>query len=695
MDTSIRADELAARPGSGPRGLIDRLIGDRDWVRPGYLAVLGLTAVLYMWGLDRNGYANTYYSAAVLAGTKNWKAFFFGSLDAGNFITVDKPPASLWLMELSGRIFGFSSWSLLLPQALLGVATVALVFAIVKRTFGPVAGLIAALVTALTPVAVVMFRFNNPDALLTFLMVVAAWATLRSIATGRTRWLLVAAAIVGLAFNTKYLQAYIVLPALVVTYLLVGPGSWSRRVTQLFAAAGVLLVSSGWWLTIVTLIPADSRPFIGGSTDNSVLNLVFGYDGLSRITGAFGSFGRGAAATAGRAFAGGGPGPGGGPGFGGQAGILRLFNTQDGGQISWLLPLAAAGLAAGLWGRRGQPRTDLARAAYVLWGVWLLAHAVVFSFMSGIFHPYYTVAMAPAVGALVGGGVVELARWRSRSVIGGAIAATALLATAWWGSRLLGRTPEFAPGLGTVELILALLAAIVFLAPRTVRLPGRLPQLALAGGLAAVLLGPAAYAFETAARGQTGPDASAGPSVAARFGTPGTPVTSGTARFGAAPPLQGGAGFGAAPGFQRARGPGGFEATADSALVSYLKSRQGSATWLVAVSSANAAAPIQLATGRPVLAMGGFSGSDPAMTVTKLQQLVRSGQLRYVLLGGGPGGRGGFGRPPGAGDGGTAGSVSSWVTQNCTVVNYSGSSGSSAGSVLYDCSAAVSSTGGV
>src|SRR5437660_691669 len=264
MQTVIPRDRPVPRAGLGGRvrGLVAGSEGETLRVRVALSAVLALTAILYLWGLDRSGYANGYYAAAVQAGTQSWKAFFFGALDAGSFITVDKPPASLWLMALSGRIFGFSSWSMLLPEALLGVASVALVADVVRRTAGVVAGLVAAVVMALTPVAVLMFPFNNPDSLLTFLMVAAAWMLVRSLRTGRTRWLLLAAAAIGLAFLTKYMQAYVVLPALVLTYLLLGPRTWLRRIGELLAAAGVLVVSSGWWVAIVTLVPASQRPFI-------------------------------------------------------------------------------------------------------------------------------------------------------------------------------------------------------------------------------------------------------------------------------------------------------------------------------------------------------------------------------------------------------------------------------------------------
>ncbi len=253
MQTTTTPSGIGLGPAAGLGARVRRLVGDRSdaWVRPALAGVLVLTAVLYVWDLGRNGNANSYYSAAVLAGTQSWKALFFGAFDAGSFITVDKPPAALWLMELSGRIFGFNSWSMLLPEALLGVASVGLLFATVRRAAGPVAGLVAAIVMALTPVAVLMFRFNNPDALLTFLLVASAWAMIRAVESGRTRWLLLSAAIVGLAFLTKYLQAYIVLPSLVATYLLLGPGAVARRFVQLLAAAGALVVSSGWWVAVV------------------------------------------------------------------------------------------------------------------------------------------------------------------------------------------------------------------------------------------------------------------------------------------------------------------------------------------------------------------------------------------------------------------------------------------------------------
>ncbi|HEX7459313.1 MAG TPA: glycosyltransferase family 39 protein, partial [Acidimicrobiales bacterium] len=236
-------------------------------MRPALLALLVGTGVLYVWGLGSSGWANSFYSAAVQAGTRSWKAFFFGSFDSSNFITVDKPPASLWVMELSARIFGVNSWSILVPQALEGVATVGVLYACVRRWFTPGAALLAGGVVALTPVAALMFRFNNPDALLTLLLTGAAYATIRAVEGGRTRWLVLAGTLVGFGFITKMLQAVILMPVLGLVYLVAGPPKLGRRLVQLVWSGVALLVSAGWWVAVVELTPARLRPYIGGSTD--------------------------------------------------------------------------------------------------------------------------------------------------------------------------------------------------------------------------------------------------------------------------------------------------------------------------------------------------------------------------------------------------------------------------------------------
>src|SRR5262252_1306449 len=243
------------------------------------------TALLYLIGLSRNGWANEFYAGAAQAGATSWKAFLFGSLDSSNFITVDKPAGFLWPMELSARIFGVNYWSLLVPQALAGVATIGVLYAAVRRWFGPAAALIAGAVMALTPVATLIFRYNNPDSLLVLVMVLAAYTTTRALESGRTRWLALTGALLGLGFLTKMLQAFLVLPVFGLAYLVAGPPRLGRRIGQLLAGGAALLAAAGWWVALVMLTPAANRPYIGGSTSNSILQLTFGYNGFGRLTG--------------------------------------------------------------------------------------------------------------------------------------------------------------------------------------------------------------------------------------------------------------------------------------------------------------------------------------------------------------------------------------------------------------------------
>jgi 4-amino-4-deoxy-L-arabinose transferase-like glycosyltransferase len=403
---------------------------DPAWVRPSLLALLVLTAVLYLWGLGASGWANSFYSAAVQAGSVSWKAFFFGSSDAANSITVDKTPASLWVMALSARLFGMNAWSLLVPEALMGVATVGLLFATVRRWFGPAAGLLAGAITALTPIAVLMFRFNNPDALLVLLMVAGAYATLRAVENGSTKWIVLAGVFVGFGFLTKMLQALLVVPAYGLAYLIAGPPKLGKRLVQLVLSGLALIVSAGWYIAIVELTPASMRPYIGGSQNNSLLELALGYNGLGRLSGdETGSVGGGGRAAGGNW---------------GETGILRMFDSSQGGQISWLLPAALIVLIAGLAITMVRPRTDRQRAGLILWGGWLLVTGLVFSFMQGIFHAYYTVALAPAVGAVVAMGTTLLWRHR-RNLYASATLAVTIAVTSWWSYHLLTRSADFLP----------------------------------------------------------------------------------------------------------------------------------------------------------------------------------------------------------------------------------------------------------
>ncbi len=412
--------------------------------------------MLYLWGLGSSGWANSYYAAAAQAGTQDWKAWLFGSLDAGNSITVDKPPAAMWVMGLSGRMFGFNEFTMLLPEALMGVAAVAILYVTVKRSSGASAGLIAGAALALTPVATLMFRFNNPDALLVLLLVVAAYCTVRAIdatTAGRmSMWMALTGSAIGFAFLTKMLQAFLVVPGLALAFLVAAPfGVW-KRLGALLIGGAAIVVSAGWYIALVSLWPADSRPYIAGSTDNNLLQLAFGYNGIERIAG----------------NEGGGPGGGhggpGGPGggmslfFGGEPGIGRLFGASMGAEASWLLPAAIIGLVAGLWLTWRAARTDRVRAGLLLWGGWLLVTGAVFSFMAGTVHPYYNVALAPAVAALVGIAVAQLVTRRSelvpRLLVAGMLAVTGV-----WSFVLLNRAPEWWPAIRWAVLIGSIVVA--------------------------------------------------------------------------------------------------------------------------------------------------------------------------------------------------------------------------------------------
>ncbi|MFB6665585.1 ArnT family glycosyltransferase [Streptomyces parvus] len=696
----------------------DRGAGPR-WARPALYGLLLAVGLAYFSNLSASGYANSFYSAAVQAGSQSWKALFFGSLDSANAITVDKPPAALWPMALSVRMFGLNSWAILAPQVLMALATAAVLNSAVRRRFGPVAGLIAVAVFALTPVAALMFRFNNPDALLALLMTVTVWCLLRALEQGRTKWLLWAGAAVGLAFLTKTLQAFLILPPLAVLYAVCAPVPVRKRIGQLALSALTMVVAGGWWVAIVELMPASSRPYVGGSQNNSFLELTFGYNGLGRINGEeTGSVG-------------GGGGRGGGGGWG-ETGIGRMFNSEVGGQIAWLLPAALILLVAGLWLTRKAGRTDSARAAFIAWGGALVMTAAVFSFMAGIFHQYYTVALAPYVAALVAMGVVvlweERSAWWPRAVLAGTVLATVL-----WAYVLLGRTPDYLPWLRWAVLAGGIVGALGLLVVG--RFGGRGLAVAVVGlSCAASLAGPTAYTVSTLNSGHQGSIVTAGPS-AGGFGMggpgggggrggPGGPgggdgglrggmrqqppgQGQGQGQFpgqgqgqsqgqgqgnqqgnapGGMPALPGGGtapgGTGTVPGFgEGMRGGGGGGgmggllngATVDAEAKALLAKGADDYTWVAAAVGAQNAASYQLATRDPVMAIGGFNGSDPSPKLAQFKKYVAEGKIHYFVsgggMGGGTGGEGG-GRAGGGGMGGsgTSSRISSWVTENFTEV---------------------------
>ncbi|MFF5030735.1 glycosyltransferase family 39 protein [Nocardia salmonicida] len=666
---------------SSPIGIVNDEPNRKRWERPALAALLLGTLIAYLINLSANGWANDFYAAAIQAGSQSWEAFFFGSSDAANSITVDKPPASLWVMELSVRLFGLNSWSMLVPQVLLGVASVALLWATVRRSFGPAAGLIAGTALAVTPVAVLMFRFNNPDALLVFLMIGAAWAMTRAVADGRWRWLLLTGGLIGFGFLAKQLQVLLVVPPLALTYLIAGPPKLGKRIAQLFAAGAAMVVAAGWWLLAVELWPASSRPWIGGSQHNSIIELTLGYNGLGRLNGnETGSVGPGGEL------------PAGGNGMWGSTGITRMFEPAQGGQIAWLIPAALLALVVGLVLRGRAPRADQRRAALILWGGWLLVTGLVFSFMAGIFHQYYTVALAPAVAALVGIGAVQIWGARDRLWVrcAGALAIGLSTATAW---MLLSRSASFLPWLRWAILVVGVVATVAFVFPLTRK------QSVIAALAAACigLAGPIAYSVDTLASAHSGAIPSAGPSAGGMHGMGGPGMRpGGDGRMGMAPGADGGtrpdgnapgqidgsATPGAIPdgargpttvpdgavngGDQQMGGAGGLlgGSRPSDQIVTLLETNGTDYTWVAAAVGSNSAAGYQLATELPVMPIGGFNGSDPSPTLEQFQQYVADGKIHYFVAGGRSG--------PGGNSASTSSAITAWVTANYTATTVDG-----------------------
>ncbi len=670
------------------------------WRQPHRIALLGimlLSAFFNFWQLGQNGYGNLYYAAAVKSMGESWKAFFFNSFDATGFVTVDKPPLGFWLQVLSTKIFGFTPFAVFLPQAIAGVLSVLLIYWLVRRHFNPVAGLIAALVLAASPISVVTNRNNTIDSTLMLVLLLGTWAVFRAIETGKLSWLVLAAVSVGLGFNIKMLEAYLVVPAFALTFLLGAQLPWAKRISHLVLSGVVMALISLSWVLAVDLVPASLRPYVGSTTNNSEMSLAFGYNGLQRLFGGSGTPGGGGSASGGlrggppsggfpgggppsgtlpsgttgsnpfggttgtRPFAGGTGGPGGAGGGSqvgmfntGTPGMLRLFTEPLGGQIVWFLPLALFGIFALAADRRFNPREDRQQQSLILWGTWLVTMMGFFSFAS-FFHQYYLSQMVPAIAALAGIAIVTL--WAQYRQPGwrGWLLPIALLVTA--AEQIFIILSNSAWGTWLIPLIAlpTLLAAAILVLARW-QPQFNLRRQALAGavalGLGALVLTPAIW--------------SAYPGIA-----------------NTAPDLP-------TAGLTSGGGPGGSSTlNVNTALVSYLEQNQGTATYLVATTDANTAAPYILATGKSVMALGGFSGSDPILSTADLATMVKDGTVRYFLIGGNGGGPGGASTTS-ASTGVSADTA--WVTANCTAVTastYGGSTTTTGGFggalQLYDC----------
>jgi 4-amino-4-deoxy-L-arabinose transferase-like glycosyltransferase len=668
----------------------------REWTA--LLAIVAVAAGLRLWNLDQNGYGNFYYAAAVRSMLASGTNFFFGAFDPLGFVTVDKPPAAIWIQAASAKLLGFRGVSLLLPDALMGIASVVLTYYLVRRVFGAAPALLAGLVLAITPIAIAVDRDNLPDSSLVFVLL-SAWALSLAAETGRLRPLLVSSALVGIGFNIKMLAAFVVLPTFYLCYLLAAPVAWRTKLWHLASATVVLAAVSLSWAFAVELTPKSRRPYIGGSRNNSALDLALGYNGLGRVFGGSGNFrpggrpgfpGRGGPpakgaepstkaeahekdqqkaasdktqptqepeptlASSDRAMGtppgspGGGPPPGPpgvgfpppgpfGPGgrfpggmppmFGGPPGLLRFAMPLMAGQITWLFPIAILGASVAAMRIRRQWPISAERLALLLWTGWLGTHWFVFSFAQGIFHEYYTVIMAPAVAALAGiGGLALYDQWRHG--IGRGFLPTALILTAAWQAYIVSQSPGIRPwllpvlGVGTLVSVVGLVSAR-WLTPW--RHEVRWVKLATAIGLTALLVGPACWSL--------------GPVIAHGNGM--MPAATPPALFGdrentsGMPPMP----------------PFGMEAERNEKLIAFLRANRDGERIFVAAPSSMDVTSIIINTGETAVSLGGFMGADPVLTKEDFARMVDDRQVRFVLIGGGPGGGGPppGGGPPGAG----------------------------------------------
>ena len=665
--------------------------GPIDWIA---VALLMLAATLvFFWNLTASGYANEFYSAAAQAGSENWEAFLWGSLDAGNAITVDKPPASIWLMALSVRLLGLSSFAILLPQALMGAACTYLLYATVRRMWGNAAGIVAGIVFITTPVAALMFRFNNPDALLILLMLGAAACVLRGLELPadrhgnrvRTRWYAVAGLLIGLGFLTKQFQVLLVLPGFGLAMLLLSPTPWPRRLLDAVVALGAMVVGAGWWVLLTVLVPSGSRPYFGGSQTDSFIELTFSYNGLGRLTGnETGSVIPGAS----EALSGGGQ-----SGMWGETGLFRLWTSDFGDQITWLAPIAFAGIILGLvaatpakkgqvyFGRfyLGKRRhevdpdtvTRIRRAQIIIFGTWLVVTWLVFSFMAGIFHAYYTVALSPAIATLVAICGASLLELRDRPWMPG-IAGLLIAVTSAWDMALILRSGSFAwlgVCIGVIGVAAGLALCIIGFWMQD-RLPSAWPLTLKRGargvaaiGVVALLAGPIVWTACTISTGHTGSIVTAGPSGNMGGGPGGNGAPNGAG--GSADDSSSGESDSDSTDVGMPNGGSGLlgGTSANDSLVELLTQNASGYRWAAATTGSQNAANYQLASELPVMAIGGFNGSDPAPTLDEFKVYVAQGLIRYYIASGGMGG--GMGGTQ-MGGSNAASEIAEWVAQNYT-----------------------------
>ncbi|BCL78775.1 dolichyl-phosphate-mannose--protein mannosyltransferase [Ktedonobacteria bacterium brp13] len=719
------------------------------WRRIALGVVLLLSIFMNFFQLGQNGYGNLFYAAGIRSMLDSWHNFFFASFDPGGFVTIDKPPVGFWLQTLSSKIFGFTPFSIFLPQALCGVAAVLLLYYLIKRHFGATAGLVAALVLAVTPISVVTNRNNTIDSTLALVLLLAAWTVIRASETGKLRWLLFTAVFVGLGFNVKMSEAYLALPALALAYFFCAPRKIWTRIWHLVVFALVMVVISFSWAATVDAIPAADRPYVGSTQDNSEISLAIGYNGLNRLhiggtnlggnrnrsstgtnsttrnsftginangptngnpngSGSNGGFGNGNRGFGGNGTQG--PAAFGRGGYGGGSNLLALITgTGMGGQIGWLLPFALLGVLALAWQRRFHFQRDHQQLSLVLWGIWLIVMAVFFS-INGATHEYYMTEMSPGLAACSGFGLVMMWQDYRRPGWRGWLLPIALGITAVVQIRLLSGYPTWSawmsPLIGVLTAV-AILALIFFRIRPQVTLNQNIFRLAGAAtliGLLALVIAPTVWSGYAVIKNTESSNPLAGPTAQGSFGGS---FTAGRA-FHATSTNGNGANTAAVDQLRQlagAFGIGGDALQTNKTLISYLKTKQGNTRFLVAVPSSQTADSIILTTNKPVMAMGGFNGSDPILTTSSLQSLIQNDSVHYFLInsassarnivnqlpeqyrnaiGRYAGGFGGFGR------GGNSATLNTWIEGHCTLVptsQWGGSTGGSAigGNALYNC----------
>ncbi len=667
-------------------------------------AILIFSAFLNFWNVWNQGFSNEYYAAAVKSILVNPGIMFFNSFDPGGFITIDKPPVGIWVQTVSALIFGYSGWSLVLPQALAGVGSVFLVYLIVSRPFGKPAGLISAFALSITPIFVAISRNGTQDGIMIFILLLALFAVLKATRERSLPYLLLSMVLVGIGFNIKMIQAFIIVPALLILYLYGAKDiTLKNRAIHLILAIGLLLIVSFSWAIAVDAVPANERPYIGGSGDNSVIGLIINYNGIHRLENGMDMGGRNGSQVgpgfhpgmggipeniSGRdnrfpfdnrtAINGTGGPPGGGMNDTGTPGLFRLFGGGLGGQLSWLLPFALIGLLA--WLRRPlksmfcktHEKGIIDEKALVLIGMflWLLPGLIYFSFTTGFWHPYYLATIAPPIAALVGiGAFVMYQAYQRTDDIKGWLIVLAILVTGLVEVQMLLYTAEWSGILTPIVLVVTVLSTVILagLKISNKRKCWKYSRIVAIIGIAILFVSPLVWAFTPLLYGDGGTIPGAGPGGSQRGGNfggtpPGNSFGTGPLNYGL-DYSQGYAGTAAIPG---GLGPGRMNLSSSSKLKNFLISHRAGEKWILAVTSAmGESSSLIIETGYPVMALGGFSGTDRVLSTDNLAQLIKDGKVKYFLV---PSQNESGGASPGGGMFSGNTEIFSWVANQCTKV---------------------------